>query len=60
MNEWFKRTFDKIKALWSKWTRVQRVVFITILVVSVVALGFLLTFNVTPTLVPILNRPITD
>jgi flagellar M-ring protein FliF len=60
MNEWFTKTFTRIKGLWSKWTQTQRIILVAVIIASIVGLGFLFTFNISPSQVPIINRPITN
>ncbi len=36
MNEWFKKVFGQIKALWSKWTLVQKLILAGIVAAAVV------------------------
>ena len=37
MNEWFKKTFGTIKEKWGKWTIVQKVILIGIIVLVIAA-----------------------
>ncbi|MDR1748298.1 MAG: flagellar M-ring protein FliF [Spirochaetaceae bacterium] len=60
MNEWLKKLFTQIKALWSKWTLVQKLILIGIVVAAVVALILVLRVSGTPTSVPLFDVPITD
>jgi len=60
MNEWFKKMATRVRELWKKWTLVQRIVLISVVVGAVVGIGLIFTINVSPALVPILTQPITD
>jgi flagellar M-ring protein FliF len=60
MNEWLKKLFSQIKELWSKWTVIQKVILIGIIIAVVGALIFILTFSAKPTRVPLFNTAITD
>ena len=60
MNEWFKKLFSQIKELWSKWTLIQKIILIGIVVVVIGVLIFVSRFSATPTTVPVLSTPITD
>lgn len=60
MNEWFKKLFTQIKDLWSKWTMVQKIILIGIVVVVIGVLIFVSRFSAAPTTVPIFSVPISD
>ncbi|OJF77530.1 MAG: flagellar M-ring protein FliF [Treponema sp. CETP13] len=60
MNEWFQRIFKQIRELWAKWTGVQKLIGIAIVVAIIVALVFAFTFSAHPTTVPLFNIAITD
>ena len=60
MNEWFKKLFSQIKELWAKWSLVQKIILIGIVVVVIGVLIFVSRFSATPTTVPIFSAPITD
>lgn len=60
MNEWLKKFFTQIKALWSKWTLVQKLILGGIVVAAVVALFLILRVSGSPTSVPLFDVPITD
>jgi flagellar M-ring protein FliF len=58
MNEWFKKLFGQVKALWSKWTVVQKLILAGIVVVAIVAVVLLLRVSAAPTMVKLLGTPI--
>ena len=60
MNEWFKKLFTQIKELWSKWTLIQKIILIGIVVVVIGVLIFVSRFSATPSTVPVLSTPVTD
>ncbi len=60
MNEWFKKFFAQIRELWSKWTTVQKVILIGIVVAAIGALVLVLTLSASPTSVPLFDVPVTD
>lgn len=60
MNEWFKKVLSKVKALWGKWTLVQKIIFISIIGVALAGLIFLASFSSTPNMVPLLTSGIND
>ena len=60
MNEWFKKLFSQIKTLWSKWSLIQKIILIGIVVVVIGVLIFVSRFSATPTTVPLFSTPVTD
>lgn len=60
MKEWFKRLKEKIGSGWSKWTKIQKVVVIGVLVVGVALFIGLFSWSSTSPLVPVLDVKITD
>ncbi|MBN2051248.1 MAG: flagellar M-ring protein FliF [Spirochaetales bacterium] len=60
MKDWFKNFFTQIKTVWGKWSGVQKIVFIGILAVAIIAIVLLLTISSKPTSVPLLTTAITD
>ena len=60
MNEWLKKFLEQVKGGWGKWSLVQRITFIAILVVVVGAIVALTAFSSRPSMTPLLTTPITD
>ncbi len=60
MNEWLKKLFDQAKTIWSKWSVVQRFIFIAVGVGAVAGLVLLIVFSSSPSSQPILTQAITD
>ncbi len=60
MNEWFTKILDKIKTLWGKWSTVQKIILIGIVVVVIGGLVLLTTVSASPSMVPLLTNPISD
>ncbi|ORC34279.1 flagellar M-ring protein FliF [Marispirochaeta aestuarii] len=60
MNEWLKKFLEQVKGGWSKWSLVQRIMFIVIVVAVIGALAGLVTFSSRPSMVPLLTTAITD
>jgi flagellar M-ring protein FliF len=60
MNEWFTKLLDRIKALWAKWTLVQKLVLIGIVVAAVAGISVLFTVSSSPSMVPVIDAPISD
>lgn len=60
MNEWLKKLVSQIKELWSKWTIIQKVILIGVIVAVIVALVLVVTLSSKTTEVPLFNVAITD
>lgn len=60
MNEWLQKFIEQIKTLWGKWTLVQKVILIGIVVAALVAVIVMVRVSATPTMVPIIDAPIKD
>jgi len=60
MKDWIQKFLNQIKTLWGKWSAVQKIVFIGIAAVAIIALVLLLTVSSKPTAVPLITKPITD
>ena len=58
MNEWFKKIAGQAKALWAKWSLVQKLILGGIVLVAIVAVVVLLRVSAAPTMVNILGTPI--
>ncbi|AEJ19813.1 flagellar basal-body MS-ring/collar protein FliF [Gracilinema caldarium] len=60
MNEWLQKFIEQIKTLWGKWTLVQKIILIGIVVAALVAVVVMVRVSATPTMVPIIDAPIKD
>ncbi|MFC1237977.1 flagellar basal-body MS-ring/collar protein FliF [Treponema vincentii] len=60
MNEWFKKTLTQIKTLWSKWTPIQKGILAAVIVAAVVIIVLLASWSAKPSLVPLIDTPVTD
>ncbi|MEM5948664.1 flagellar basal-body MS-ring/collar protein FliF [Spirochaetia bacterium 38H-sp] len=60
MNEWLQKMFQRVKDAWTKWTIVQKIIFFSIVGVVVAGFIFLASFSAAPSMVPLLNKVITD
>jgi flagellar M-ring protein FliF len=60
MNNFFKKLFEQAKALWTKWTLVQKLTLIGIVVAVIAAIVILLTVSASPTMVKLLGTPIKN
>jgi flagellar M-ring protein FliF len=58
MNEWIGKLIEQAKALWSKWTLVQKLILGCIVLAAIVAVVLLLRVSSTPTMVKLLGTPI--
>jgi len=60
MNDVLKNIGGHIKSLWGKWSVLQRIILMGIVVVVIIGLVALFGVSSTPSLVPVIDRPITD
>ena len=60
MNEWFKKTVTQIKTLWSKWTLIQKGILAAVVVAAIVIIVLLTSWSAKPSLVPLIDTPVTD
>lgn len=60
MNEWVKKTLTKGKTLWSKWTPVQKGIMAAVVIAAVVIIVLLTSWSAKPSLVPLIDTPVTD
>lgn len=60
MNEWFKKMTEQVGALWAKLSNTKRIIFFAIVGVFLVGIFLIFSFSSTPSMVPVLGKPITD
>jgi flagellar M-ring protein FliF len=60
MAEWFKNLFENIKKLWSKWSLIQKLILVGIVVAVMVGIVALFSISASPTMVPVIDAPIRD
>ncbi len=60
MNEWLKKAGERIKALWGKWTLVQKLIFFGILGAVVAAVIVIFAVNAAPSMAKVISKPIAD
>ena len=60
MNEWLKKTLTQIKTLWGKRTPVQKGILAAVVIVGIVIMFLLASWSAKPSLVPIIDTPVTD
>jgi flagellar M-ring protein FliF len=58
--DFLRKLFEQIKNLWGKWTMVQKLVLCGIIVAVIVGIVALLSVSSSPSMVPVINSPITD
>jgi flagellar M-ring protein FliF len=58
MNEFFKRLFDQAKALWAKWTVVQKLILAGVVLAAIIIVVVLVRVSAAPTMVQLLGTPI--
>ncbi len=60
MNEWFAKLLERIKGLWSKWTLVQKLILVGIVVAAVAGVAALFAVSSAPSAVPVIDSAVTD
>lgn len=60
MNEWLKKTLTQIKTLWGKWTPIQKGILAAVVVAAIVIIVLLTSWSAKPSLVPLIDTPVTD
>ncbi|TCW62620.1 flagellar basal-body MS-ring/collar protein FliF [Treponema sp. J25] len=60
MMEFFKKLIEQLKTLWGKWTLVQKLILIGIVVAALVGVAVLIGVSSAPSMVPIIDAPIRD
>ena len=58
MNDFFKRLVDQAKALWAKWTLVQKLILGGVVLAAIIAVVLLVRVSAAPTMVKLLGTPI--
>ncbi len=60
MNDWLKRIREQLKGLWSRWNRTQKLVLLSIVGASVLAIILLIALSGTPAMVALISSPVTN
>ena len=60
MNEWWKRTREQLRGLWTRWSRTQKIILFSIIGAGILALVLLFSFSATPAMVPLISSPVKD
>jgi len=58
MNEWFKKTMERLKTLWGNWGLPQKLILGGVVLAAVVGIVLLFTVSGSPTQVRLINTPI--
>jgi len=58
--DFFRKLLEQVKNLWGKWSMVQRLVLTGIVVILVVGIIALVSVSSSPSMVPVIDTPITD
>lgn len=60
MNEWIAKLLEQFKALWAKWTLVQKLILVGIVVSAIAGVAVLFTVSASPSAVPVIDAAIVD
>ncbi|MCF7928034.1 MAG: flagellar M-ring protein FliF [Spirochaetales bacterium] len=60
MNDWLKKFFGQLKTLWSKWSTVQKAIFVAIAAGALIGLFMMVGMSAAPTMEQLIGVPITD
>jgi flagellar M-ring protein FliF len=60
MNDFLKKIWANITSLWGKWSLIQRVVLVGIVIAAIAGIIALLSVSSSPNLVPVISAPIRD
>lgn len=58
MNEWLKKTIERLKALWGSWSLVQKLILAGVVLAAIVGIIVLVSVSGAPTQVRLINTPI--
>jgi len=58
--EWFRKLIEQIRKHWGKWSMLQRIILLGVVVVIFVGIGALVTVSSSPSMVPVIDAPIRD
>ncbi len=58
MNEWLKKSIERMKGLWSSWGLPQKLILIGVVLAAVVGIALLFTVSGAPTQVRLINTPV--
>ncbi|MCX7025537.1 MAG: flagellar basal-body MS-ring/collar protein FliF [Spirochaetes bacterium] len=60
MNEWFRKIGERLKAVWGKWTLVQKLILTGIVVAAIVAVFVFVRVSSAPSMVKLISTPIRN
>ncbi len=60
MNEWLKKTMDRLKTLWSAWSLVQKLILIAVVIALIAGIVMLVLLSRSPSQVRLINTPIRN
>ena len=60
MNEWFKKIIEQIRSAWGKWSVLQKIIFIGIIVAVIAGIVIVSMVSSTPNQVSLFTSPVTD
>ena len=60
MNDFIKKIVERITGLWGRWTMIQRIIFIGIVVAVIGGITALFSVSSSPNMVPVIDAPIRD
>ncbi|MBN2875848.1 MAG: flagellar M-ring protein FliF [Spirochaetales bacterium] len=60
MNEWLKKTLDRVKTLWGSWGIVQKLILIGVVVAAIAGIVVLVSVSGAPTQVRLIRTPIQN
>ena len=58
--EWFRKLIAQIGAYWGKWSMLQRIILMGIVVAVAAGIGALVSVSSSPSMVPVIDAPIRD
>lgn len=60
MNDFLQKTLAQLRAVWGKWTTVQKIIFIGVIAAAIIGLSVLAGVSSSSPWVPLFSQPITD
>jgi len=60
MNEWLKKTLERLKTLWGSWSLVQKLILVGVVLAVIVGIVVLASVSGAPTQVRLINTPIKN
>ncbi|MDR0376455.1 MAG: flagellar M-ring protein FliF [Spirochaetaceae bacterium] len=60
MNEFLKRLFGQIAGLWGKWSLIQKIILLAVVVIAIGGIAVLVAVSSSPSMAPVIDAPIRD